>query len=163
MPRGTAVAHICFSGRLLWRGALAVSASGVNCLIDREERDRAVTSRVGSSDGNDFENESIQVQGHDDQSISSDESLEEPLPSTSQTVSSEPSTRTKRGRENFIMPKHDPWRRHMLAVCPMRAYRGARAGRAAGMPTHYPLHITWSSSYCTLHAHMLSCISPKTL
>ncbi|GBP26675.1 hypothetical protein EVAR_23445_1 [Eumeta japonica] len=46
-----------------------------------------------------------QTQGHDDQPISSDESLEEPLPSTSHKVSSEPTTRKNRARKDFITPK----------------------------------------------------------
>lgn len=47
--------------------------------------------------------DSIQTQGDHDQLTSSDESLEEPLTSTSQMVSSE--TFTKRGWKNFITPK----------------------------------------------------------
>ncbi|GBP18840.1 hypothetical protein EVAR_93270_1 [Eumeta japonica] len=47
----------------------------------------------------------VQTRGHNDQPISSDESLEESLPSTSQTISSESTTRTKKGRKNFIMLK----------------------------------------------------------
>lgn len=45
----------------------------------------------------------LQGQGHHDESTSSDESLEEPIPSTSQTVCS--ATITKRGRRDFISPK----------------------------------------------------------
>lgn len=47
--------------------------------------------------------DSIQTQGHHDQLTSSDESLEEPLASTSQMVSSE--TTIKRGRKNCITSK----------------------------------------------------------
>lgn len=46
---------------------------------------------------------SVTTQEDEDQATSPDESFEEPLPSASQTVSSE--TTTKRGRKNFITPK----------------------------------------------------------